>query len=80
MKRKNLDIVSGAYRYYIRKGEISTEDFLIEVMQKCFYDKTMVLDYVGCENEKLKQAGQKIAAEHGYALTPDWSGPKWGKI
>ena len=80
MKRKNLDIVSGAYRYYIRKGEQSTEDFLIEAMQKCYYDKTMVLDYVNCENEKLKQAAQKVATEHKYTLTPDWSGPKWGKM
>jgi len=79
MKRKNLEIVSGAYRYYIRKGEHGTEDFLVEAMQKCFYDKTMVLDFVGCENEKLKQAAEKIATDHGYALTPDWSGPKWGK-
>lgn len=80
LKRKNMDIVSGAYRYYIRKGEHGTEDILIEAMQKCFYDKTMVLDFVGCENERLKQAAQKIAKEHKYALTPDWSGPKWGKI
>jgi hypothetical protein len=80
MKRKNLDIVSGAYRYYIRTGESSSEDFLIEAMQKCYYDKTMVLDYVNCENEKLKQAAQKVATEHKYTLTPDWSGPKWGKM
>jgi hypothetical protein len=79
MKRKNLEIVSGAYRYYIRKGEHGTEDVLIEAMQKCFYDKTMILDFVSCENEELKQAAQKIAAEHKYTLTPDWSGPKWGK-
>jgi len=79
MKKKNMDVVSGAYRYYIRKGEQGTEDILIEVMQKCFYDKTMVLDFVSCENDKLKQAAEKVAAEHKYTLPPGWSGPKWGK-
>jgi len=80
VKRKNLEIISGAYRYYVRKGEPGTEDVLVEAMQKYRYDKTMILDFVSCENEKLKQAAEKIATERGYALTSDWSGPKWGKI
>ena len=80
MKGKSLDIVSGAYRYYIRKGDPGTEDVLVQGMQKCSYDKMIIMDFVGCENEKLKQAAQKIAEKHRDALNPDWSGPKWGKI
>ncbi len=78
MKKKNKEIISGAYRYYVRKGEPGTEDVLIEVMQGR-YEKKMVLHLAHCGNEKLKKAGNEIAQKRGYALTADWSGPQWGK-
>jgi hypothetical protein len=49
-------------------------------MQDSSYDKKMVLDLAHCGNEKLKKAPDEIAKKRGYTATPDWSGPKWGKI
>lgn len=80
MKKKNLEIISAAYRYYVRKGEQGTEDVLVEAMQDSSYDKRMVLDLTNCGNEKLKKAADEIAKKRGYRTTPDWPGPKWGKI
>jgi HEAT repeat protein len=79
MKKKNLEIVSAAYRYYIRKGEIGTEDALIEAMEG-YHEEKMVLDLLNCGNEKLKQAADKIVHQRGYTITAGWSGPRWGMM
>ncbi len=79
MKKRDLEIVYGAYRYYLRKGEPGTEDAIIEAMQGHAYNKTMILDVANCGNEKLKEAAEEIAEKMGYEMTPAWSGPKWGK-
>jgi HEAT repeat protein len=78
MKKKNLEIVSAAYRYYIKKGETGTEDILIEALQ--VYDKKMIFDFAHCGNEKLKQAAYEVAQKRGHKISSDWSGPKWGVI
>jgi HEAT repeat protein len=80
MIKKNLEIISGAYPYYIRKGVPGTEDVLVETLKKCFYNRKMVLDFAFCGNEKLKQAADEIAKKRGYTIASDWSGPKWGTI
>ena len=77
MKKKNLEIVSAAYRYYIKKGEAGTEDILIEALH--VYDKKMIFDFANCGNEKLKQAVDEVAKKRGLKISPDWSGPKWGR-
>jgi hypothetical protein len=78
--KRDVEVIIGAYKYYIRKGEPGTEPVLIQAMQKCSYDKNMVLDFASCGNDQLKQAAEKIAKEEGYPLPADWSGPRWGKI
>lgn len=80
MKKKNLEIVSAAYAYYIRKGEAGTEDVLIEALWEGCYERKMVFDFAHCGNEKLKLAAEEIAKKRGYAMTADWLGPKWGEI
>ena len=80
MKKKNLEIISAAYRYYVRKGDPRTEDVLTEAMQESYYDKTMVLDVANCGNDRLRQAAEGIVKKRGYAIPTDWSGPKWGKV
>ena len=80
MKKKNVEIVAGAYKYYLRKGEPGTEPVLIEAMQKYSYDKKMILDQASCGNDKLKQAAEEIAKKREYPIPADWSGPKWGKM
>jgi len=80
MKKKNLEIISAAYAYYIRKGEAGTEEVLIEALQVGCYEKKMVLDFAYCGNEKLKQAAEEIAKKRKITIAAYWSGPKWGKI
>ena len=79
LQKKNFEIISGAYRYYVRKGKAGTEEVLIEAMQGC-YEKKMVLDLANCGNDKLKKAADEIAQKRGYTMTAEWSGPKWGEI
>jgi DNA topoisomerase VI subunit B len=79
MKKRNMEIIFGAYRYYVRKGELGTEDIIVEAMQEHSYNKTMIFDLANCGNEKLQKAAEEIAKKMGYAMTPGWSGPKWGK-
>ena len=78
MVKKNLEIISGAYPYYIRKGAAGTEDVLVEALKESSYNKKMVSDFASCGNEKLKQAADEIAKTRGYIISSDWSGPKWG--
>ena len=76
MRKKDLEVISNAYQYYIKKGEAGTEGILIEALQA--YDKKMILDFAHSGNEKLLQAAQEVARKRGYRISPDWSGPKWG--
>lgn len=78
MTKKNLEIISGAYAYYIRKGVPGTEDVLVEALKEWSYNKKMVLDFACCGNEKLRQAADEIVRQRGYRIASDWSGPKWG--
>jgi HEAT repeat protein len=80
MKKENLEIVSAAYAYYIRKGEAGTEDILIEALWQGCYEKKMAFDFAHSGNEKLKQAADEIAKKRGYTISVDSSGPKWGKM
>ena len=77
MRTKNLEIISAAYVYYIKKGETGTEDLLIEALEG-WYDKKMMCDFAHCGNEKLKQAADKAAKKRGRKIDSVWSGPKWG--
>lgn len=77
MSKKNLEIVSAAYAYYIKKGKPDTEDILIEALHE-FYNKKMVFDFAHCGNEKLKQAADEVAKKRGKKIPSDWPGPKWG--
>jgi len=80
MKNRNLQIISAAYPYYIRKGMPGTEDTLIDSLRKFAYFKKMVCDFACCNNEKLKQAAEEIAKSRKYTTPSNWSGPSWGKI
>jgi HEAT repeat protein len=79
MEKKDLEIISGAYPYYIRQGKPGTEEVLIQALRKFSFCKNMVFDFSCCDNEKLQQAAVEIAKEHKYTTPPDWSGPQWGK-
>jgi len=85
LRERNMEVVTGAYRFFIRRGEPGSEAILIEALSKS-WNRTMACDYFNCGNEKLKKAASdraKKRAESGLTyytadLTADWQGPKWG--
>jgi HEAT repeats/PBS lyase HEAT-like repeat len=79
MEKRDLEIISGAYPYYIRQGKPGTEGVLVQALRKFSCCKKMVFDLSCCDNEKLKQAAVEIAKDRKYTTPPDWSGPRWGR-
>ncbi len=80
LENRMLDVIAGAYRFFIRKGDTGTEEILIEALNKN-YNKSMAADYLNCGNLRLREAAHDCAKLHGYSLTPtpDWKGPRWGE-
>ena len=77
---KKLDIIAGAYNFFIIRGEEGTVDILIEVLNK-HGNVDMAEDYLNCGNGQLSKAARTWATEHGYTIT-QWptggSGQSWG--
>jgi len=86
LESKDLEVVTAAYRFFIRRGERGSEAILIEALSQS-WNRTMACDFFGCGNEELKKAASdwaKKRAESGLsyyaaALPMDWKGPKWGE-
>jgi HEAT repeat protein len=80
LKDKKLDIIAGAYYFFIRRGEEGTEDILIEALNK-HGNVNMAEDYLNCGNGQLEKAARTWATDHGYTIT-EWpigdSGKSWG--
>jgi len=81
LKAGDLEIVAGAYSYFIELGEPGTEEILIKALN-IYGTKEMALDFFNCGNDKLKNAAEKWAKEHGYQIFTMGSrgGPIWGII
>ena len=81
LKDKNLDVVEGAYRFFIRKGEPGSEDILIETLNRGSWNRTMVMDFLNCGNSQLEKAASECAKKRSYPInsTPDPKAPKWGQ-
>ncbi len=80
LKNKDLEVIEGAYRYYIRRGEAGSEPVLIEALNK-YWNKTMVIDFLNSGNRQLKEAAADCAKKRGFSTTStvDWVAPKWGQ-
>ncbi len=57
VKDRNLEVVAGAYAYFIRRGETRTEAILIEALDKYGYAK-MAQDFCYSGNRQLERAGR----------------------
>ena len=68
IKDKKLDIIYGAYNFFILRGEEGTEDILIEALNK-HGNADMAEDYLNCGNGQLSKAARTWATEHGYTIT-----------
>ena len=80
LKDKNLEIIAGAYSFFIHRGEEGTEAILIEALNK-YGDKGMATSFLNCGNAQLEQAAYTWATSHGYTVTEfpiGGSGPTWG--
>jgi HEAT repeat protein len=75
MKEKDLDVIAGAYKFFILRGEPVSAPLLIEVLYTYdnVYDNTeMARVFLNCGNKKLKEAAEDWAKTHGYTIL---SGP-----
>lgn len=81
LKNKNLDVVEGAYRFFIRRGEPGSEIILIETLNRGSWNRTMVMEFLNCGNSQLKEAASGCAKKRSFSITStlDPMAPKWGK-
>jgi hypothetical protein len=81
LKNKELDIVAGAYRDFISKGESGTECILIESLNK-YGTSYMANDFAHCGNTQLQEAARKWAKSQGEEnelSTAHAYAPRWGE-
>jgi len=81
LKERNMEVVTGAYRFFIMKGESGTEVILIEVLNQNA-NKKMIMDFLNSGNPQLGEAALQRAKSCGYSVsqTSDWVGPRWGTM
>jgi hypothetical protein len=79
LKDKNLEIIAGAYDFFIRRGAAGAE--LVEALDK-YGTKAMAEDFTNSGNNPLEEAGRKWAGKHGYEIHTQpgsYTGPIWGR-
>jgi len=79
----NIEVIAGAYSFYIERGEKETVDLLITAINK-YGTREMALTYLNCGQVQLIDAATTWAGENGYTIHsyPDnfilRQGPIWG--
>jgi HEAT repeat protein len=84
LKNRNVEIVSGAYAFFIQQGIKDTEGILITALEK-YGTKEMAEDFLNCGNKLLEDAGTQWAKVNHYRITKlnfgtNVPGPIWGRI
>jgi HEAT repeat protein len=81
LKRGDLEVVAGAYAFFINKGEPGTENTLINALNQ-HGDKGMGEAFLNCGNDRLEQAARDWASKHGYVIVSGGlaGGPIWGSL
>jgi len=79
LKDKDLAIVTGAYSFFIRRGEQESIPILIDALNEYGYEE-MATDFLNCGNGQLEKAGRVWLRQNGYEIksVPGGSGPQWG--
>ena len=75
-----LRTIAKNYPFYIRLGQINTEQILLKALNQ-YFSTEMCVDYLNCGNKELEDGSTSIAWKKGYRITSkfgDHSGPKWG--
>jgi HEAT repeat protein len=65
LSQGRIAVVAGAYRYFVQKGDSSTESALVEALQK-FGDEDMAVDFLYCGNSTLAEAAHHWFSKMGY--------------
>jgi hypothetical protein len=75
----NKDIIAGAYRFFLRRGEAGTEGVLIKALYDSF-NRKMIDDFANCGNFQLREAALKYSERRYSVKNPaNWQGPRWGE-
>ena len=77
---EKMDIVAGAYKFFIRRGFAGTEGILIKALAK-YGTLRMAMDFLNCGNTLLAEAAHDWATNHGYFTMSSpgiHGGPRWG--
>lgn len=79
LKEGNVEIIAGAYRFFLRRGEAGTEGILMKALYASF-NRNMIDDFANCGNNQLREAALKYA-EGRYPVKGEtnWEGPRWGE-
>jgi len=75
---ENMDVIAGAYSFFIRKGEEGTEP-LLEKAIYIYGTENMASDYLNSGHPQLEQAAKYWAETQSTTLPTDRKGPRWGE-
>ena len=64
----NTEVIAGAYKFFIARGDVDSEDALIRVLP-AWGDQQMAQDFLNSGNAKLGSAATAWAASHGFRIT-----------
>lgn len=80
LKDENLEVIAGAYSFYIRHGFPGSEALLIKALDR-YGTTSMAEDFLNCGNGELEVAGKDWATKHGYGIQSAFNhiGPVWDR-
>jgi 3-methyladenine DNA glycosylase AlkC len=79
LKERNVYIIAGAYRFFLRRGEAGTEEALVKALHTSF-NRNMIDDFANCGNIQLREAALKYSeGRYSVKSPPRWEGPRWGE-
>jgi HEAT repeat protein len=81
LKDENLEIIAGAYTFFIKRGDSGSESLLIKALDRYGYS-AMATDFLNCGNSALAEAAKKWAKKNDLQIYPSGfhiSGPVWGR-
>ena len=67
-EERKFNVIAGAHKYFIRRGEPGSEPILAEALNK-YGDSSMAIIYLNSGNKELYAVASKWARDHGYRVT-----------
>lgn len=72
LKERNLELIAGAYRFFLRRGEAGTESVMIEALNRSepgiYPGYDMATTLLNCGNSQLEEAARKWARRYDYRV------------